>query len=175
MERLLEATGAYGFRWWRFDQEGELCSPLRSFVRWTPGTNLAQCLASRRLLPWRVGETTHRGDAPERRCTCGFYGLHDVPGGVPSSSIARAWRREASVSGGSEGFVLGVAEGSGRTAIGTRWWRAELARVCALYLGSSRRAEAVLRAATRYGVPVYRDLDSFIGEWRPGRALADAA
>lgn len=175
MERLLEATGLFGFRWWRFDQEGELHSPLRTFVGWTPGTNIARCFATRRLIPWHVEETTHRGDAPERRCTCGFYGLHDVPGEVPSSSIARAWRREASASGGAEGFVLGVAEGSGRTAIGDRWWRAELARVRALYLSSGRRTEGVHRAARRYGVPVYRDLDSFIGEWRPGRALADVA
>jgi hypothetical protein len=176
MEKLLEATEIGGFRWWRFDQEGRLRSPLRTFVSWTPGTNDSRCLASRRLLPWRVAETAHLGEPPPtRRCTCGFYGQHDLPDGVPSSSIARAWRREASKSGGSEGFVLGVVEGSGRTVIGERWWRAEFAQVRALYLAAGRGAEGVRRAARRYGVPIYRDLDAFIGEWRPTWALADVA
>lgn len=175
MDKLLEATGLPGFRWWRFDPEGELRSPLRSFVSWTPGMNTARCLASRRLLPWRVAETNHAESAPERSCTCGFYGLHDVPGDVPSSSIARAWRREASGSGGPEGFVLGVVEGWGRAAIGARWWRAEFARVRALYLASWPGVPAIQRAARRYGIPIYRDLDAFIGEWRSGKMLADVA
>ncbi|HEV8565215.1 MAG TPA: hypothetical protein VGR41_09885 [Actinomycetota bacterium] len=175
MDRLLEVAGIRGFRWWRFDPQGELRSPLRTFVRWTPGMNAAVCLASRRLLPWRVEEATHSDEAPQPSCTCGFYGLHDVPAEVPSSSIARAWRGETSGSGGPEGFVLGVAEGSGRTAVGPQWWRAEFAHARALYLASGRMADGVHRASRRYGIPIYRDLDSFIGEWRPGRILADVA
>ena len=175
MDKVLEAMGIRGFRWWRFDPDGGLRSPLRTFVSWTPDTNTARCLASRRLLPWRVAETNHWGEAPQQSCTCGFYGLHDVPAEMPSSSIARAWRRETSRSGGPEGFVLGVAEGSGRTAIGAQWWRAEFARVRALYLAMGPGADGLHRAAKRYGIPIYRDLDAFIRQWRPGRLLADVA
>jgi hypothetical protein len=175
MNRLLDATGILGFRWWRFDRDGELRSPLRTFVRWAPGMNTARCLASGRLLPWRVTESMHGGHAPAGRCTCGFYGLHDIEAGAPSSSIARAWRRATSASGGPEAFVLGIAEGWGRAALEHTWWRAEFARVRALYVANRRDVERVEPAARRYGVPVYRDLEAFIGEWRPATSLAQVA
>jgi hypothetical protein len=143
-------------------------------VSWAPGTNAARCLASRRLLPWRVAES-HHSEAPARTCTCGFYGMHEVPADAPVASIAQTWRRETARSGGPEGFVLGVAQGWGRVAIGAQWWRAGLARARALYLAPGREAEGALLAARRYGIPIYRDLEAFIGEWRPGRTLADVA
>jgi hypothetical protein len=175
MDRLLEATGFYGFRWWRFEANGELRSPLRTFVRWAPGMNTARCLASRRLLPWRAEENNHFDGAPSGHCTCGIYGLHDVPEERSSPAIAQTWWHATSGSGGRDGLVLGVVEGWGRSAVGPHWWRTEFARVRALYGPTPSAAKALRRAGRRYGVPVYRDLEALIGEWRPQPVLADVA
>jgi hypothetical protein len=175
MDRQLEATGFYGFRWWRFESGGELRSPLRTFVRWTPGMNTARCFASRRLLPWRVEENQHHDDAPNGHCTCGIYGLHDLPKEQSSPSIARSWWHATSGSGGRDGFVLGVVEGWGRSSVGPQWWRSEFARVRALYGATPSAVKTLRHVGRRYGVPVYRDLEALIGEWRPQPVLADVA
>jgi len=49
--------------------------------------------------------------------------------------------------------------------VGTQGWRAERAEVRALFLGTKRPSRDLGAIEERYGVRVYRDLESMLGEW----------
>jgi hypothetical protein len=53
--------------------------------------------------------------------------------------------------------------------IGTSGWRAEVARVLALYLGPEGRSRRLNSASRRYDVPLYGNLDALVAEWGPER------
>jgi hypothetical protein len=78
------------------------------------------------------------------------------------------WEIAAATSGTSHGLVFGVAAAHGHILVGTTGWRAEVARVVALYAGlevrGTRRAKA---AGRRYDVPVYGNLHALVAEWGP--------
>ena len=116
---------------------------LRSLVKpliWLPGLPMqARCTAPQAV----------RGDdhvPPVEDCYCGFWGLSS-----PGSLEDVTWRSL-------EGWkVSGVSELWGRVVVGTRGWRAEVARPAALVVSGRRRRapQKVLDAVSaRYGIPV---------------------
>jgi hypothetical protein len=158
-----------GFRWWRVTHRGWLRSPWHWRGRWVFGDNVAQCVRADR---WTLSSPYphHPEGTPSVDCACGFYALHDVPAGCSLSEPTQVWQVDATTSGTRHGLVFGVAGGHGHVLVGTTGWRAEAARVLALYLGStSRRSRRLAFASRRYDVPVYRNLDALVAEWGPER------
>jgi hypothetical protein len=151
-----------GFRWWRVTPRGWLRSPWHSNGRWEAGANPARCVRS---------DSAHRGHpngSPDVACACGFYALHALPTDPPEK-LHNVWGLTAT-SSGDHGLVFGVAGGHGHVLVGTTGWRAEHARILALYLGPQRRSARRLNAASRrYNVPLYKNLDALIVEWGPDR------
>jgi hypothetical protein len=67
-----------------------------------------------------------------------------------------------------------VAAAHGHILIGTTGWRAEVARVIALYAGYGARNRGRVNAAgRRYRVPVYANLDALAAEWGPDQEFLD--
>ncbi len=157
-----------GFRWWRLGDQTDLLSPWRGPVRWDPGENEATCLARRGMFGWRMARAPHPRGCPASTCECGFYALHSLPE-FKDGQDKSIWEIDASTSGGRHGLVLGVAEGYGRVLIGTAGWRSRFSRILALFAGpaAGAQSDALRTAASRYGVPLYRDLSAFASEWGP--------
>jgi hypothetical protein len=128
----------------------ELGSVTMSYT-WTPGQNVAQCLASRGLRPNAHGTT---GGPPQAKCSCGFYALYDP-------YHAGEWDNEG---------VIGSIKAYGRIVIGTRGFRAEKVHLealcltpnhCHAYYAKARR-KAVKKAASIYGVPFFSGLETML-------------
>jgi hypothetical protein len=156
-----------GFRWWQVTPRGWLRSPWHWRGRWDLGDNVAMCVRADR---WSQPPFfPHPESTPNIDCACGFYALHDIP----TSSLKEfrhTWEMAATTSGTRHGLVFGVAGGHGHMLIGTRGWRAEVARVLALYLGPEGRSTRRLNVASRrYDVPIYGNLDALVAEWGPER------
>jgi hypothetical protein len=156
-----------GYRWWRF-QPGSavLFSPYRCRVRWETEQTNAECLGTRRWVGWRQTDVEHAKGAPEVACTCGFYGLWAMQADPPGPELL--WNMHVGISGG-PGLILGVVEGTGRVLLGTEGWRAQRARVAALFVSPRLpRVPKVLEdISCRYGVPMYRNLRAIQSEWGP--------
>lgn len=157
-----------GYRWWRLGSDGTLMSPWRGPIGWSPGPNVASCLARRGMLGWKMSRMPHPSGCPAPDCECGFYALHGLPE-INEGLDKSIWEIDAATSGGRHGLVLGVVEGFGRVLIGTAGWRARFARVLALFAGpaGSHRSAELQMTADAYGVPVYRDLTALASEWGP--------
>jgi hypothetical protein len=155
-----------GYRWWRVSPRGWLRSAWHCKGRWVVGDNVARCLRPDR------GRSHHAEGSPNLDCSCGFYALHDIPRASPEE-LCPGWKIAATSSGTSYGLVFGVVAAHGHILIGTTGWRAEIARIAALYMGPEGRKTARLNAAARrYQVPVYRDLDALEAEWGPERGVS---
>jgi hypothetical protein len=86
------------------------------------------------------------------------------------------WPLNPSLSGGPIALVFGVVRGSGRVVLGQYGWRAERARVDALFVPPSRTPFDLLRtAAESYGAPIYRDLGALCEERGPDAWTMDLA
>jgi hypothetical protein len=154
-----------GFRWWRVTPRGWLRSPWHGNTRWEVGANVARCVQASRC--YQRPSISHPEGSPNIDCACGFYALHDIPTN-PSAKFHNAWELSATTSGANHGLVFGVAGGHGHILVGTTGWRAEHARVLALYLGpEGRRTRRLSAASERYNVPVYGNLEAFVAEWGP--------
>jgi hypothetical protein len=159
-----------GYRWWQVTPRGWLRSPWHGRGRWDVGDNVALCV---RADHWRqLPFYPHREGTPSIDCACGFYALHDIPMTSPEQ-VRYVWEMAATNSGRRRGLVFGVAGGHGHMLIGTSGWRAEVARVRALYMGrEGREGKSTQRlnvAIRRYDVPLYADLDALVAEWGPER------
>jgi len=162
-----------GFRWWRLTGTW-LTSPWRGDVRWGREENLATCLGRRWLLRWKPHGVPHERGVPETECSCGFYAMLHAP--VEGADGPGCWPLNPSLSGGPIALVFGVAAGSGRVVLGQFGWRAERARIDALYVPSSRTPiEMLAAAAESYEVPIYRDLDDLCEERGPDEWTMDLA
>ncbi len=72
--------------------------------------------------------------------------------------------------------MFGVVRGSGRVILGQYGWRAEHARVDALYVPQTRALSGPLAStAAAYGAPIYRDLIALCGERGPDAFTMDLA
>ncbi len=116
-----------GFRGWHVAPSGLL---LSSGVTdgWLPGENRAAC--GRGLHP-----------APQKGCGCGLYSHYSL------EDLSRSvnWQ-------GNDGVLVGAVGGWGRVILHPDGWRAEYARVLALFRQGP--AAALERAAEVYSVPI---------------------
>lgn len=110
-----------------------------------------------RCLPSDDRPAGERHRAPDEGCRCGVYGLEvgEGPSLQDAQSAVRAADGVGLLPGGE---VLGLVEGYGEVFISERGWRAEFARVVALFPAdlawsfvTTRTLEAI---AARYRVPI---------------------
>jgi hypothetical protein len=162
-----------GYRWWR-STGGSLTSPWRGDVRWGRDDNLASCLGRRWLLRWKPHGVPHDRGIPETDCSCGFYAMDQAP--VVGLDGPGCWPLNPSLSGGPISLVFGVVRGSGRVILGQQGWRAERARVDALYVPVPRTpADGLVAASEWYEAPIYRDLGAMCDERGPDAWTMDLA
>jgi hypothetical protein len=162
-----------GFRWWRVSGRW-LTSPWRGDVRWARDDNAAACLGRRWLLRWSAHSVPHERGIPESACSCGFYAMLQAP--IDGVETPVTWPLNPSLSGGPISLVFGAVQGTGRVILGEYGWRAERARVDALYLPHWRRSSEPLETvADAYGVPIYQDLRSLSEERGPDAWTRDLA
>ena len=143
-EYVAEVRPIIGYREWVLVGD-ELLSPLAR-TRWDAGPMRAECLPSCRGASglWRTA-SAHAGPAPDPRCVCGIYALF-------TPQRPRGRERLA--------VVRGAVVLWGRIELHERGMRAELARIVALALPSSRRhADLVARVAGLLDVEAVRARD----------------
>jgi hypothetical protein len=116
-----------GFRGWKVAPSGLLMSAGVS-DGWLPGENYAAC--SRGLHP-----------APQKGCGCGLYAHYSLE----DLSNSVNWGDES-------GTIVGAVSGWGRVILHPDGWRAQYARVLALFRQGP--AAALERAEQVYNVPV---------------------
>lgn len=113
-------------------------------IRWPRSQPLrASCLKHGPLGLFRSRPPEH--PAPDRLCTCGIYGVFDP------------WNIETRAPRGPWTLVAGRVEGWGRVVIGTRGFRAALARPVDLFAEpwwDECTAHTVAGVAGAYGVPL---------------------
>jgi hypothetical protein len=133
-----------GLRTFRVDDTGTLL-PLDSQGAWYNGDNLASCAPP-------VGEHPYGAHpVPADDCECGFYAY--------GSLAAMRTQRQSR-------FVLAVVSCWGRVVAGTRGFRAEHARVDALWLAPSVPAWLRKRIAVRYpGARMFTDSRLMLAEY----------
>ncbi len=157
-----------GFTWWRATPDGW----LETFpgTRWTTEWTQAECEIYPRFLRWRW-RRLHPTGVPGAFCLCGIRGMNEsFDAHVPTG------RMPASESGAG-GLLFGAVEGAGPYALDARGWRAASGRPIALYVSPEHlRADdgRVGAVASRYRLPILRDLDVLRQVWGP-RPEADPA
>jgi hypothetical protein len=105
-------------------------------------------------------------------CDCGFYALHGPPAEAPQETQQIfPWQTSPDLSGRGP-LVFGVAEAWGRVLLGTHGWRAQLSRPLALYVPKDATLQSAdeRAIATRYEIPILRDLEWLLAEWGPDRS-----
>lgn len=143
-----------GVRRWRVSPDGDLTGVHFQTV-WQPGWNYARCfsLTTGKPIPRNVSATDVPG---AHECSlgyswgtgCGFYG-YSTPNFTDHASPPQR----------GEIHVVGIVEGAGRMTGGSYGWRAQKARVRALY---------VIPKAERVGWPVewLATYDQFLLRWQ---------
>lgn len=107
-----------GYREWIRRTDRHLAAVSYNTV-WEDGVNQAICQYQRLMTISGLPSRQHRlgeGSVPGPRCTCGFYAVHEPD--------ERKWMDHC---------LFGVIEASGRVIVGTRGFRAEKARIVAVY------------------------------------------
>lgn len=132
-----------GLRTFRVDESG-LLLPLYSNLSWYDGTNTATCAPP-------TGEPGHTDHAvPDEDCECGFYAY----GTVQAASHNRNSR-----------WVQAVVSCWGNVVAGTHGFRAEHARITAVWLHPNAPVWARRRVAMRYpSAAIYSDRDAMLAE-----------
>jgi hypothetical protein len=159
------AAPIVGWRTWLVVRRGEgvrLTSVVQPTV-WEPRRELvSECLAHRRLLPFRRRRHRNVG-APYAGCTCGIYATRDA-------DFARQYAYNHGLPHrDSDACVIGLVSLWGRVLRCSRGWRAEFAYPARLFVPvraddamATRWIEHLAFALTDYGVPV--ELVSYRGE-----------
>jgi hypothetical protein len=151
-----------GYRSWKplMSQQIEpaLCAYTQGYI-WKPGLNVAECLRGGTLYGYRP----HR-PMPSKDCTCGFYA------------------RSVDDDHGYNIGISGVIKASGRVILGATGFRAEFARIVALYSDTGYNTylenhavnswtmtwrETQLRCAARYGVPLFNNFQEAVEAFPP--------
>lgn len=127
-DRQLLTAAVLGFRGWRVAPSGLLMSASAD-DGWIPGDNTATCPRG-----------MHK--APQAGCGCGLYAHYELDS-VPSS---------VNFGGNAGGILVGAVAGWGRVILHPDGWRAELAKVIALFRQGP--ADALERSEALYGAPV---------------------
>lgn len=132
-----------GLRTFRVDESG-LLLPLYSNLSWYDGTNTATCAPP-------TGDPGHTDHAvPADDCECGFYAY---------GSVAAAGHHRNSR------WVLAVVSCWGNVVAGTHGFRAEHARITAVWLHPNAPVWARRRVAQRYPTAaIYADRDAMLAE-----------
>jgi hypothetical protein len=133
-----------GFRTWAMGL-GYLWSPRGpGRVRW-PKADPLRAICTKHSGRVSFPLTPHGHQAPELNCTCGIYGAYD-PWDVDLGEQRHPWT-----------LIVGRVEGWGRVALGSRGFRAELARPVELVAEPWWGPEldrAARKVALDYGVPL---------------------
>ena len=155
------ASTRRGFAWWRVTPDGWL--ETHPGIRWTTEWTRAECAIYPRFLRarWR---RLHPAGVPGAFCHCGIRAVDE-----PFEAHGPTRRMPASNSGVG-GLLFGAVEAAGPFALDARGWRAAAARPLALFVapdhlrGDDGRIGAV---ASRYGLPILRDLGVLRHVWGP--------
>ena len=138
-----------GLRSFRVEESGHLL-PLYSDLAWFDGPNTAICSPPARGVGWAP---CSRHEAPAPGCDCGFYA-------VGSAAVARDL--------GNSRYVLGVVACWGRVVAGTRGFRAQHARLEALWLHPDTPTWIRSQVAAQYpSSRVYADRELMLSEHPP--------
>src|SRR4051794_24065307 len=133
-----------GLRTFRIDDTGALL-PLYSDRAWYDGDNVAECAPPTGTHP-RAEHPVPSGD-----CECGFYAY---------GSLAAIGRQRQSR------FVIAVVAAWGNVVAGTLGFRAEHARIEALWVAPAAPTWVPRRLSVRYpSARVYADHDAMLGEF----------
>lgn len=143
-ERDLIPGTLLGYREWYIDQDALWPIAVRNNWHWGPGWNEAGCA---RNSPYNSNHTG--GDIPARNCGCGFYGTYRYESQFHWPQYTSG---EATIH-----VIAGVIEAKGRVTLHQSGFRAEKARVKALFpvagLYEENFAQAVKNATNYYQVP----------------------
>lgn len=133
-----------GYREWR-PARLELRSLFHD-LPWTSGLQAARCAGYSDDVSGRCRRDD--GRIPGSTCSCGFYAHYEMPRAFPGYTV---W---------------GVIQAQGRVVLGTQGFRAEKARIEALYAPWLTRP-AHLARALKYGVPVFASRQRFLRKYPP--------
>lgn len=132
-----------GLRTFRIDESGTLL-PLHSDGRWYDGPNTALCSPPTGHHPFGPHQV------PDERCECGFYAY--------GSTAAAAQNRNCR-------HVQAVVSCWGGVVAGTKGFRAEHARIDAIWISASAPQWLHRRVATRYpSARLYADASAMLAE-----------
>ncbi len=136
---------------------GNILKSVYREYEWIPGENQALCIPHTPTIwmggriPGNVPPKDHSPGVVDEKCHCGFWALDSLD-------------RFNSIMGGpvNPSSIWGRVLGYGRVAIGTQGWRAEKAKIIALYLRPSQHLifkmhddpSRLERVADQYNVPV---------------------
>jgi len=150
-----------GFTWWRATTDGWL--ETYPGIRWTTEWTRAECAIYPRFLRWRW-KRLHPTGVPGAFCLCGIRGMQE-----PFTAHVASGQMPP-LESGAGGLLFGAVEGDGPFALDARGWRAASGRPIALYVAPRHlRADdgRIGAVASRYGVPILRDLDVLRQVWGP--------
>jgi hypothetical protein len=150
-----------GFTWWHATVDGWL--ETWPGTRWTTDWTRAECEVYPRFLRgrWR---RLHPTGVPGAFCLCGIRGMDE-----PFAAHVPTGQMPATESGAGA-LLFGAVEGDGPFALDARGWRASAGRPLAIYVAPAHlRADdgRIGAVASRYGVPILRDLDVLRQVWGP--------
>lgn len=120
---------------------------VKKDMSWEPGENLARCVHPHTV--YGQSAPFHRHDAPQERCSCGFYACRDLDELMTQRILAD--------------HLVNIAHAKvelyGKVIPGSKGYRAQKARVAEINLlletfESQEVLEAALTGLERYGVPV---------------------
>lgn len=154
-----------GLRSWNVDEKGRLVAASLGTV-WRPGENVAECFAvpycpRYRSAPWSMTSTGEPAPCSSPDCT-GRYHTAERHTFEPNCDCG-FWAFSA------EDFyphatVIGVIEAWGKTAIGSKGFRAEKAKILALYTGG-KHGHRMRESLTERLAVLYPDAMQFRG-WK---------
>jgi len=163
-----------GLRAFKADELGRLTGLSYEQV-WTPGENVSDCRKPsdkkpRRNMLIEFFRPTKAADHSMVECTCGFYAFYDGRNDYrrdedekpqKSQGVFYAYGYQPA-----KATISAVVEGYGETVIGTRGFRAQKAKIVALYIPKGIKGTVAARVRHNYAdVPQFVDFDAMLREF----------
>jgi hypothetical protein len=157
-DKPLVAGSLRGYRFWHVNATG--LHAINAGYTWQPGLNHAMC----NKVTTVCGEIANHKFEP--KCTCGFYARYS-----PDDLADLAY---GSISLSTDHLVIGVVEGTGTIARGTRGFRAEKAEILAIArfpMHSDPAFTTLLDVAHVYNIPFYNNFATLCKNFPPDEEL----